>query len=146
MNERSIKKTVGNLMENLDYEADSSTVVFKNTAGEFLELTYYHGDPDNIFRKFRVFQYYNGDDAKNIDMEYVTESGVRLRMTSEELLEKKRGCIRSITIDEDGRKEYIIRIQECSRLKRYNVQEYYARYVFNEEDMLVEFEFCLKGA
>lgn len=108
MNERSIKKTVGNLMENLDYEADSSTVVFKNTAAEFLELTYYHGDPDNIFRKFRVFQYYNGEDAKNIDMDYVTESGVRLRMTSEELLEKKRGCIRSITIDEDGRKEYII--------------------------------------
>lgn len=79
-------------------------------------------------------------------MEYVTESGVRLRMTSEELLEKKRGCIRSIAIDEDGRKEYIIRIQEYSHPKRYIVQEYYARYVFNGEDMLVEFEFCLKGA
>ena len=144
MNARSVEKTVGNLMENLDYDADSSKVLFKNAAGELLELSYYHGDPDNVFRKFRVFQCNSGE-AKNINMIFVTESGVRLGMTSEELWKTKRGCISSVIITVDGRKEYTIKVQQPSCLRSFNIQDYYARYFFNADGILVEFEFGVNG-
>lgn len=143
---KSIEKSIGDVMQKLDTIKDLPDVYFVNTLGtESLRLIFYPGDTKNTISSFEVLSVDYTDKVQKLwptsFASFTTESGIKLGMTKEEIVKIKGRDFKVTNSGAEVVLEYVTDEKEDTGfLKRYNMPSYFAKYIF-QYNRLIRFAF-----
>lgn len=141
INPESIKDCIGDLKNRIIEEDSFPYVELYNKYGnKKIKMIIFYGSGYNDVSQFIVK--YSNEPLKNLEhspfIDFVTESGIKLGISKNELIQKKGlnfKCNDNVLLYEVNDFDFPV------FFKKYNYESYFSKYYFNENNLLIQYEF-----